>query len=293
MIGVALMLKFAATVWAGGSSETEYTWPGWRGPSGDGKTAEDPWETTTTIDGEIVWQVDVGEGFSSVAVAGGRGYTLGNAGGNDTIYCLNVKNGKILWEYSYPATSGQYPGPRATPAVAGEKLVVLSRNGDLFCFDKSNGKILWRRDLVAEEGVRTPEWDLASSPVIRDDIIYLNVNRAGMALGLDDGRVIWATEEDRCGYASPVFLDIGGSVQVIMFGKDALHGVNPDDGDIIWSFPWRTEFDVNAADPLVAGNRIFISSNYRRGCAVLEVDQDGVTALWENYEFNSHFSSFV
>ena len=290
---VIIFASLDFSLWAGGRSESNYEWTGWRGSTGDGITVEDPWSDSSSFNGEIAWQVDVGAGFSSVAVADGEVYTLGNSRGTDTVYCLTAKSGKIKWEFSYPSSPGQYPGPRSTPAIAGDRLIVLSRMGNLFCFDRDSGRILWSKDLVAEEGVRKPEWDLASSPIIRDGIIYLNVNKAGMALRLDDGEVVWATEKDRCGYASPVFFEYDGIYQVLMFGKNALHGVDPDDGSILWSYPWETEYDVNAADPLIAGNKVFISSTYRRGCALVKVAQNGAETIWENNELNSHFSSFV
>ena len=73
-----------------------------RGPTGDGKTVEDPWSNSGSLHEEIAWQVDVGAGFSSVAVAFGKVYTLGNIRGTDTVYCLEVKNGKVLWQTAYP-----------------------------------------------------------------------------------------------------------------------------------------------------------------------------------------------
>src|SRR5690242_5859059 len=86
-------------------------WPQWRGPARNGVSAERGWSTRWPASGpRRAWSAQVGEGFSSVAVVGGKVYTAGNAGGQDTIYCLNVANGRPFWKYSYPCAAGDYGG---------------------------------------------------------------------------------------------------------------------------------------------------------------------------------------
>ena len=291
-----LFLVNAATVFPGGRKEfdSEAIWPGWRGPESNGISKETDWNPKNLNgDADIAWTTNVGAGFSSVSIADGQVYTIGHKNRRDTVFCLNAENGSIVWEHSYDAAPGQYPGPRATPAIYEDRLYVLAQSGMLYCLEREGGTTVWKRDLVDEFGAVSPEWGFAGSPVIRDGTIYLNVGLAGMALKSDDGSLVWKTGDVPCGYASPVFIEVAGVTQVVMFGASGLYGVNADSGTILWEYDWQTGYDVNAADPLVIGNRIFISSGYRRGCVLVEIGENGVETVWESSAFNSHFSSFV
>ena len=98
----------------------------------------------------------MGKGLSSVSVKGRYAYTLGNANGKDTVWCLEAETGKKVWSFSYDCGPGSYPGPRATPTVDGGVVYTLSREGHLFAFDAGNGKVRWRRHLVKDFGVQPP-----------------------------------------------------------------------------------------------------------------------------------------
>ena len=220
-------------------------------------------------------------------------YTLGNENRVDTVYCLDANDGGTVWTYEYPADPGQYPGPRATPAVYGKTLFIVTQAGELHCLERASGKLLWKQDLVLEYGAVLPEWGIAGSPIIRDDTLYLNVCRAGVALDAASGDLLWKTESEMCGYASPVFMEAGGGLSVVMFGANAVYGVDASNGEILWDHDWVTGYDVNAADPLVFDNKVFISSGYSKGAAVLEIEAGKARVKWQNLVFRSHFSSFV
>src|SRR5205085_12474506 len=100
--------------------------PQWRGPERNGISAETGWLSHWPGSGpKRLWSAKVGEGFSNVAVANGRLYTVGNAANRDTVYCLNATTGKPVWTYPYPCPAGDYGGPRATPTVSGGKVYIL------------------------------------------------------------------------------------------------------------------------------------------------------------------------
>ena len=123
---------------------------------------------------KVLWKAKVGAGYSSVAVAAGRLYTLGNAGDVNTVFCLNAQTGAVVWKHSYAcsATAPQtlvrlYAGTRSTPTVAGGKVYVFSRDGQLLCLSAGDGKPAWTVDVKAKPlGLSIPTWGFACSPLV-------------------------------------------------------------------------------------------------------------------------------
>jgi outer membrane protein assembly factor BamB len=126
-----------------------------------------------------------------------------------------------------------------------------------------------------------------------DKLVYLNVGKAGLALDAATGKTVWDSGAEGAAYASPVLCTLGKTPALLIFAGKALVAVNPSTGQQLWQHPWDTKYDVNAADPIVSGNRVFISSNYGRGCAMLEVSDSGAKVLWENKVMKNHFNMSV
>jgi outer membrane protein assembly factor BamB len=268
-------------------------WPQWRGPRRDGISSETGWHWPAGGPRRL-WAARVGEGFSSVAVKGGRLYTMGNAGDKDTVYCLAAGTGKVVWKFSYPCPAGDETGTRATPTVEGNRVYILSREGQVFCLNASTGARLWARDLRRETASETPRWGFAGSPLIYGKLVIYNVASAGAALDKVTGRLVWKSSPGTAGYASPVAYTLGSQRGVAIFTGTSLVGVNPATGRLFWQHPWQTDFEVNAADPLFSGNTVFISSNYNRGGALLRLAPGGRPAVvWENRNMRNHFNSCV
>ncbi len=242
---------------------------------------------------KIAWKASLGTGFSSVAVAGSLVYGLGNAGGTDTVFCLNAGTGRIVWKYSYQCAQGSYPGPRATPTVHEGVVYTLSREGHLFALDAATGEVLWKKHLVDDLGIRPPGWDFAGSVVVAGDRLLLNAGRSGLALDRSTGATIWESGAGPGGYATPVLVDLARRPSAVIFGERAAYGVDAADGTVRWSFPWVTGSDVNAADPVVFTDRVFVASAYDKGCALYDVSGSQPAVVWRNNAFNTHFSSFV
>src|SRR5262249_49798899 len=150
-----------------------------------------------------LWTAQVGEGYSSVAVKDGRLYTMGNAGGKDTVYCLDAGTGRTLWRFSYPCPAGDQGGTRATPTVEGDRLYTLSREGQAFCLNAASGAKVWGKDLARETGAESPRWGFAGSPLVYGKLVIYNVGSAGTALDRSTGRVVWKSASHVAGYASP------------------------------------------------------------------------------------------
>lgn len=269
-------------------------WHQWRGPQRNGISAETGWLAKWPEGGpKQAWQRTIGAGYGTVAVSNGRVYVMGNAKNVDTVWCLSAGKGDVIWKRSYPCRIGGYPGPRSTPTVDGEVLYTVSRQGDVNCFKAADGETVWSKNVASAVGAKAPGWGVAGSALVEGDLLIVNIGTAGVALKKATGEVVWKTGSGKSGFASPVRFDMGGRRCVLIFAAKALVCVDLKSGQRLWSLPWETEYDVNAADPIVIGERIFISSGYNRGCALLDLADGKPSIVWENRNMRNHFSSCV
>jgi outer membrane protein assembly factor BamB len=290
----SVVVAAALLLVAGAAEVSSLDWPRWRGPEGTGISRETEWEPKA-VEGvpKILWNAELGAGYSSVAVRGGLLYTIGNDGRQDTVYCLEAETGKKVWTHTYPCGTGGYPGPRTTPTIDGDRVYTLSREGHLFCFDAKKGKVQWQKHLVKDFGARPPGWDFAGSPVVEGELLVLNAGQAGIALNKQNGRVVWSSAPGTGGYATPVMFSYRSRRYAAIFGATALYAVDLQNGKIWWSYPWITDNDVNAADPMVVGDKIFISTGYNKGCALISLENGKPEVVWQNRLMRNHFSSSV
>ncbi len=289
----AAVLLFALLSAASAAAETT-EWPRWRGPDGNG-IAPEAQVNPKALAGQpkIAWKASLGTGFSSVAVSGSRVYAMGNTASTDTVFCFDADTGRIVWKHSYQCSQGSYPGPRATPTVHKGVVYTLSQEGHLFALDAATGKIRWQKHLANDLGIQPPGWNFAGSVVVSGDRLLLNAGRSGLALDRTTGATIWESGSGPGGYATPVLAQFAGRPSAVIFGERAAYGVDTADGTVRWSFDWATGSDVNAADPVVLGDRVFVASGYSKGCAVYDVSGARPAVVWQNNAFQTHFSSFV
>lgn len=286
-------------------------WPNWRGPQYNGISNErdwgGDWENITL---NVVWERVVGTGFSSITVANGRVYTMGNTGttddrnnytDEDVVYCLDANTGEVLWTHSYLARlddKNHEGGPSATPTVADGRVYTLSKRGVACCLDANDGEVVWQKDLPALYGVPWPVWFFAGSPFVDGGLVIYNVGTHGMALHAADGTPAWKNGTDQPGYASPVPFDLGGQDCVILMGKTTFAVVDINTGNVLKEHPWDNpnpaQSKVNAADPVVYGNQVFISTAYDKGSALFTVEPSGpVTEIWSSVNMEAKFNSAV
>lgn len=270
-------------------------WAQWRGPEGSGVSPESNWAVGKLVpEPSVLWRTNVGRGYASVSVAGGRLYTMGNEGDRDVVRCLAVSTGKEIWRHTYTCRGGSYPGPRATPVKDGNLLFSVSRAGDVYALDITTGHPVWHRNVAEELGARDPRWGHAASALVVGDIVLLNACTSGVALQKSTGKTIWASDPGICNYATPVLARLDGDAYAVVMGKDMVYGVDVGTGRRLWSFPWEeSKYDVNAADPVISGTHVFVSSGYGKGCAVRRVERGATHLVWSNQRMRNHFSSCV
>lgn len=272
-------------------------WLRWRGPDLTGISRETNWTAKWPRSGpERVWRAPVGTGFSSVTVGNGRVFTMGNQRDRDTVFCLSEESGKTLWSHSYPSPAApRYydGGPSATPTIDGDTVYSLGRQGELFAFAADSGKILWQKNIAKEIDAEYPEWGYASSPFVSGEMLVLNVGTAGVAVNRQTGKLIWQNGSKTSGYSTPITFTHRGTACLALFGATGMYAVETKGGRIVWKHPWKTSWDINVAEPIIDKGRMFISSGYDRGGALLNVTGRKPEVIWENRNMRNHFNSCV
>lgn len=290
---------------AGGPlAQTGVDWPQWRGPERSGVSREtgllDAWPAGGP---PLAWRAEgAGAGYSSMAVAGGRLYTLGSRGQTEYVMAFDAADGTKLWEAAHgsPYRSDRGDGPRSTPTVHGQRVSVLSSRGVLSSFDAASGTRVWSVDLVREFGGSVPNWGFSESPLVVDDRVVVNAggrDASVVALRAQDGRLLWKTPGDGAAYSSAVVAEVGGLRQVVVFTARGVVGVALADGRLLWDYARVSNRVANVATPVVRGPRVFLSSDYGTGGALLGLSRDGdrVAAVeqWFSRAMRNHHSSSV
>ena len=299
------LLVFAGLSEVAGTQAPAPEWFQWRGPNRDGHSAETGLLQAWPKSGPPqVWRsAGVGNGYSSFSTSGGRLFTLGARGGMEYVVALDRATGKKVWEHQngrrYENDRGD--GPRSTPTLEGDRLYVLGGSGDLTCLEQSTGKRIWMVNLVQKFGGVNPYWGYSESPLIVGDRILVNAggSRASIvAIAKADGSTLWQQHNDGAGYSSPMLMRTGSLNQVIFFTDSRTIAVDPRDGRLLWSYNKANNGTANVATPIVKGTRVFVSSDYGTGGALLEVRAAGNLATANEIYFtrdmrNHHASSVL
>ena len=299
--GIALVLicSVAVGVFLGGLTAVAGAadWPNWRGPGYNGISTETDWNADWPEGGpKLLWKISVGTGFSSIVVSDDRAYTMGNVDDKDIVYCLDARTGTEIWRHEYAEAKNPQNyegGPNATPTVAGGRVYTFSRSGQVHCLDAASGGVIWQEDLKEKFGIEAPKWGLSGSALVVGNVVILNAGTWGIALDKTNGKVVWESGTSPGGYATAVPYSRGQEQCVVMFGAKGVAGLLASSGQRLWELPWTTSYDVNAADPIVSGDTVFVSSGYGTGCALLKVQGDKAEQVWSSEAMRNQCNSSV
>lgn len=279
-------------------------WPQFLGPTRDGASAETGLRWDWPSGGPPrVWSYPVGQGWSGPVVVGGRVLIHHREGDDGVLDCLSTADGKRQWRYRSPTDYrdqfGFDEGPRATPAVADGRVFALGADGQLTAVDLTTGQKLWGRDLHADYQVPQGYFGAACSPLVEGKLLILNLGGRGagvVAFDAASGKEVWKATDDAASYSSPVAATVNGTRSVFVFTREGLVVLDPATGAVRCRERWRSrsQASVNAATPLVIGDRVFVSASYGTGAALWRVKADGLEAVWKgDTSLSSHYTTAV
>lgn len=305
-------------------------WPRFLGPRADGTSSEtgllEKWPESSGP--PVFWKKQIGTGYSAPSVRGHRLVIHHRIGGEEIVECLEASSGKSLWRHAYPSQFvdpyGYNNGPRCSPLLTGEYCYTYGAEGKLLCLELATGNKVWERDTMRDWTVPPAFFGVGSTPILVGEILLVMVGgqpNAGM-VGLDaktgrtmwesvgegnwqgvpmtgwpgERRVSWVRHEKQASYAMPVLARVHGEERAFCLMRQGLVSLDPRTGKVDWSF-WfraRVEESVNAANPVVVDNTVFISGAYYRvGSVLLKIKPDlkGVDEVWRSTALEIHWTT--
>ena len=269
-------------------------WPQIHGPQRNAKADQEKLaETWPTGGPKMIWRRDVGSGFAGVAVVGDACILFHRVGDEAIAQRLNVSTGQPVWTKKFPthylSSIASENGPRCTPLVYQNRVYLFGADGDMHALALADGQELWSRQLYQDCQAPSGYFGAGSSPIVEGGMLLVNVGgKQGnglVALDLNSGQTIWHATDEQASYSSPVAATLNGQRDIVFVTRLNVVAVDPKTGAERFRFPFGARGPtVNAANPLVIGNRIFVNSSYGVGARLAEVGQSGVTTVWENDE---------
>ena len=282
-------------------------WPRFLGPAGTSVSPEkgiiSPWPREGL---RVVWHKRIGEGYAMPSISKGRLYIAERQGFTTRLNCLNSETGAFLWKFDYRTAYrdayGYNGGPRCCPVIDDDRVYLYGAEGMLHCVSAADGKLVWKVDTRADFGVIQNFFGVGSTPVVEGDLLIVQVggspkesleqafadikgNGSGVvAFDKLTGKVRYRITDELASYSSPVLATINGRRWCFVFARGGLIGFEPATGKVEFHYPWRAKDleSVNASNPVVVGDRVFISETYGPGSALLKVRPGGYEVLWSD-----------
>ncbi len=291
-VAVAFVLTINAAPLSA-QADAKGEWPQILGPQRNGLSSEtgllDRWPEQGPKE---VWRVPGGVGMSGLAVSRGRVLTLVQREGEQWLISLDAKTGEAIWQAplapEYRNAMGN--GPRATPSIAGDHVLVFTGEGILSAHKFQDGKQLWSHNVLKELSGKEAEYGMACSPLVVGEQVIVTAGAAKgtlVAFETKSGKELWTAGKDPAGYSSPALLNVGGRKQIVAFTGNSALGVDPAKGTLLWRYPFKTNFDCNITTPLEIKGDVFLSSGEDHGSVLLALkpksDTFEVSEVWSSF----------
>jgi outer membrane protein assembly factor BamB len=282
-------------------------WMQWGGPSRNFKTDSKGLANSWPESGpRRLWSRPLGEGHSTILVEGSKLYTMYGRGEQEVVISLNAATGKTVWEYAYdsPSAGMNYEygkGPHATPLIVGDSIFTAGSLGQMLCLNKNTGKLVWSHDLWKELKGTVEDRGYSCSPIAYKDTVIMTVGGAGqtlVAFNQKDGRIVWKKHDLMTSPSSHLLINLDGQDQLVAFLGKQIIGVDPANGELLWSHTHETDWGLNISTPVWGeDNLLFFSSAYNGGSRVLRLTRAGgkttATEVWFHRRLRVHHGTII
>ena len=253
---------------------------------------------------DVLWDIPVGEGWSSFSVVRDRAVTLEQRDEMECVTCYRLGDGQLMWIDEHKARH-QNPlggiGPRSTATIVDGRIYAMGAMGFLRVMDLQTGDRIWTGDLLAEAGWTALQfssaapWGQSQSPLVIESLGLVVVGFGGpvdpsqvddegmtdtskslIAFDWKTGDVKWKTGRDQFSYASPMLLTLDGKQQIVSVNEKTISGHEPASGEVLWTFAWpgQTNGGANCASAIaVDASRFLVGKGYGGGSALVQVTQ--------------------
>lgn len=260
-------------------------WPQWRGPNLNGVSSEKNLPAKWTTVENVIWKAPM-PGWSGSTPVIWRDRIFLNVAEADSLYlwCVDKTKGAVLWKR--PLGSGNIKLRKQnmsspSPVTDGTGVYVLTGTGVLKGFDFS-GNEFWSRDIQKDYGQFGLNWGYASSPLLFEDSLYVQVlhgmktDEPSYVLRIDKktGKTLWRVErptmavrESPDSYATPGLFRKGKSTEIVISGGDCVTGHDPATGKELWRAnglnPDNDPFHRVVGSPVIFDDIIYAPSKFK------------------------------
>jgi outer membrane protein assembly factor BamB len=238
------------------AAKKDADWPGFRGATRDGIVRgvqiETDWSGKPPVE---LWRRPIGPGWSSFAVHGDLVYTQEQRGDDEVVSCYRLSTGEPVWRHRDAVRfweSNAGAGPRATPTVRNGRVYAMGATGIVNALDAADGAVRWSRNAATDTGKTVPDWGIASSPLVIDDLVVVAVAGQLVAYDAATGQPRWFGPAGGGGYSSPHLATIDGVPQILLLRGARTISVAPADGTVLWEHSWQPS--VSIVQPALAAN---------------------------------------
>lgn len=281
-----------------------------RGPDRDGKFPESNLLKEWPEGGpELLLEFEgIGEGFSSVISNGKYIYASGKFESMDHLTCIDFKGNK-KWQVAYGQSwDGSNPNTRSTPTIEGDRIYIISGQGELVCLNTETGDINWKINVDKDYESERHIWGVAESPLIIDNKVICSPGGSQTTFVAFDkmtGEEIWKTPstDGQRSYVSPILHTFNGKEYILGATASELFIMDPENGDIKSSYKyfdsalwkWQPKGIIWANSPVVKGNMIFLSIGYNYPAKMLKVNSDlsSIEEVYTNSTLDNHHHGII
>ena len=272
-------------------------WPAWRGPTGQGFSAEKNLPTKWSATENVKWKVALPDAGNSTPVVWGDKIFLTQAtekGKKRSLLCLSRKDGSTVWEKTVAfdgkeVIHGTNTYCAASPVTDGERVVAFHGSAGMYCYDFA-GKELWKKEFGPCDHI----WGSAASPVIYKDLVIHNFGPHAkvflVALKKTDGTEVWRNDEQKASdyigsWSTPVVAKAGDRTELVMSWPAQVKSYEPETGKLLWSCKGLEKEGggdrLTYASALVSDKYVFAAAGY--GGAAIGVKTGGTGDVTETH----------